>query len=123
MIKKTKLMCDRCGKVWNVKSTSIIEAKWNSMVLQYFLCPKCKNLYRIGLRDGKWFELFEDLKESNRRLDAVKSGRIKDEQTIRGLVGACETKKLRLQYYDKMLQSKYPGKFVVEKTGSIIYLP
>lgn len=121
--KKPTIVCDRCGKEWLAKRTKIEIADWNGMQLQYFLCPKCKKLYRIGLRDGKWYELLEDFKKAEKRLDAAKVGRITDERTINGMVGACEAKKLRLQQYDGVLQSKYQGTFTRDKDGTINYLP
>lgn len=125
------ILCDDCKKEFSMNSVDIekanISLNGQEMVLVYFACPGCKKIYRIMLRDEKYYELNTDLQITKVRMrKAYDSG---NKELARMLNEMVTKKHERLSNHVDKVNKKFPGTFTFvtyenkHKDKIIKYLP
>lgn len=125
------IQCDKCEYEFSLNAVKIYEAgvviNGHEMLLVYFTCPKCNQIYRITLKDNRYVELQQDLEKMKKRIRKSHGGR--NVEFARTLDSMVRTKVQRLKSYAKQLNEKFPGTFtfVVSENNheeqNIQYLP
>lgn len=125
------IQCDKCEYEFPLNAVKIYEANVDvdgrQMLLVYFACPKCNQIYRIALKDSRYIELQQDLEKTKKRIR--KNHGSQNVEFARTLDGMVRMKVQRLRNYAKQLNGKFPGTFafVVSENNheeqTIQYLP
>ena len=105
---KKQLECDKCGFVWEVDETGIykstvINENGQEMIVQFFLCPKCYEVFVISIIDNKIRMYIERIKKLDKRIKRIakSGGNPNDDVTKRYQVSQS------MMAYEKMLKNKY----------------
>lgn len=131
MNEEKAIQCDKCKYEFPLNAVKIYEANvdvnGHQMLLVYFACPKCNQIYRITLKDSRYIELQQDLEKTKKRIR--KNHGSKNVEFARTLDGMVRMKVQRLRSYAKQLNGKFPGTFTFvvsennHKEQTIQYLP
>lgn len=124
LFKNKEVQCDECGYVW--KKAKKIKHKEQSfefnnrqVVLHYFMCPRCKKVYRVFIEGSKYKRFVNRLDKARQNLRKVTS---EDEaKTIHQELLKCQQElEEYVIRYNKMLS----GTFTVNERNNIVeYLP
>ena len=105
---KKQLECDKCGFVWEVDETGIykstvINENGQEMIVQFFLCPKCHEVFVVSIIDNKIRMYIERIKKLDKRIRRVvkSGGNPNDDITKHYQVSQS------MMAYEGMLKSKY----------------
>ena len=127
-LKSLIVNCDECKYEFILKSVDIkestVEINGVSAILGYFVCPKCNKIYRVSLKDRRYYELKEDLDKAKMRLQNNFGSYNKEKARV--LSDMIVKKHNRLKAHINKVNKVYSGIFVFEDTanGKIIkYLP
>lgn len=124
------IVCDECSAEFLVKSVKIeecsVEIGGERLLLDYFTCPKCNQIYKVLLVDEqKYRELVDDLLSTEKRIRKLKGKG--NEQMLARLQNMALTKKKRIQNYVGAMNEKYSGTFTFMASENnqkeITYLP
>lgn len=125
------IQCDKCEYEFPLNAVKIYEANvdinGHQMLLVYFTCPKCNQIYKITLKDSRYIELQQDLEKTKKRIR--KNHGSKNVEFARTLDNMIRTKVQRLKSYAKQLNEKFLGTFTFvvsennHKEQTIQYLP
>lgn len=125
---KKIIVCDECKYEFLLNAVNIqcadLEIKNQQLVLHFFICPKCKKVYKILLCDEHYNELKEDFEAAKLRLQ--KSQAKGNKELVRTLEPMIRKKFERLKNHENKLNKTFNGTFVVasENNNTIIkYLP
>ena len=120
------IVCDKCNHEFfanavliKEKNVKIDENK--SIILCYFECPKCRTIYKICLKDSRYYELKSEVQKAISRIKSNKGKGSVD--MMNSLIVAANIKKQCLANHVKKLDEKYPGVFTYSpnKKEEIIY--
>lgn len=128
MHKEKIIVCDKCNWNFNLESAEIKETSFlfnNKMYdLVYFVCPSCDEVYRILIRDKRFYELQEDLEKAKSRLNRTyQTGNAVLREKFYSIV---LKKKQRLEEHVLKTNKLFSGNFVYEcsdNVDNIKYLP
>lgn len=117
------IKCDECGFEFSLNAVGIHEAivqlNCVPVVLVYFSCPKCNKIYRVSIKDRRYYELEKDLEKTKNRIRKNKNkAEIMHPMVLK--------KKQRLANYAEMVNKTFQGTFVFETSENnkiIKYLP
>lgn len=105
---KKQLECDKCGFVWMVDETGIykstvVNENGQEMIVQFFLCPQCHEVFVINIIDYKARTYIERIKKMDKRIHRIakSGGNPNDDVTKRNQVAQS------MMAYQKMLKNKY----------------
>lgn len=121
------IVCDKCSFEFNLKEMQEqkVNIKGNELLLTFFTCPKCNQIYKVTLDDEKSTELKEDLIKTLKRIRRnLGNNNIIFSDKLNSML---ENKKKRLKKYMLSLNEKYNGTFTFdasennEKENKIIY--
>lgn len=125
------IQCDKCEYEFPLNAVKIYEANvdinGHQMLLVYFTCPKCNQIYKITLKDSRYIELQQDLEKTKKRIR--KNHGSKNVEFARTLDNMIRTKVQHLKSYAKQLNEKFLGTFTFvvsennHKEQTIQYLP
>lgn len=124
------IVCDECSAEFLVKSVKIeecsVEIGGERLLLDYFTCPKCNQIYKVLLvEEQKYRELVDDLLSTEKRIRRLKGKG--NEQMLARLQNMALTKKKRIQSYVGVMNEKYSGTFTFTASENnqkeITYLP
>ena len=127
MNQKLKVKCDKCGHEFFLDAVGINDTKVTideqEYELQCFACPKCDKVYRILLKDPKYYKLVKELESAKER---IIYNRGKVGQRMQEMLNEVAMKKQqRLKAYSIKLNQKFTGvfEFTIPKSGEqhIIY--
>lgn len=130
-IQRTSVKCDKCEHEFYLKAVDIHEEKIvlnnTPVILVYFVCPKCDEVYRISIQDARYYDLKEDLERAKKRMQ--KNQGSNDEEKARVLHSMVVRKHERLAAHVAKVNKMFPGTFVFEASENnpeiktIKYLP
>ena len=123
------MVCDKCKRSFGFSESNLCESgvqiNGEDLMLVYFTCPFCKELYFISLKDSKSYELAEELRRAQRKIKNL-SGKVNEER-MRNYVDSAYRKQRRLEVHLRKLRKKYPGTFTVQRgddgADTIVYVP
>lgn len=105
---KKQLECDKCGFVWEVDETGIyrstvVNENGQEMIIQFFLCPQCHEVFVVSIIDYKARMYVERIKKMDKRIHRIakSGGNPNDDVTKRNQVVQS------MMAYQKMLKNKY----------------
>lgn len=129
--KMTRVKCDECEYEFILKAVEIHEAivKLNGILvtLVYFVCPKCNKIYRISIKDKRYYELVEDLEKTKKRIRRNHGSN--NQEIARTLNSMIIRKHKRLKAYVDKVNKMFPGTFTFvasennHEEQTIKYLP
>lgn len=127
MIQNIKVKCDKCEHEFLLNAVGINDTNviidGQEYELQYFVCPECDKVYRILIKDSKYYKLVEELESAKKRIrrNWGKMG----QQMQQTLNDVAMKKQERLKAYSVKLNQKFAGvfEFTVPESGEqhIIY--
>lgn len=124
------IYCDKCNYEFLLSAVNIKEADVaigsETVTLVYFTCPKCKEVYRVLLKDKAYDELKEDFEKAKARIR--KNVGSNNEEFARVLNSMVYKKQERLRNHARNTNRKYPGTFILtmsenDDEQTIKYLP
>lgn len=127
MIQNIKVKCDKCEHEFLLNAVGINDTNviidGQEYELQYFVCPECDKVYRILIKDSKYYKLVEELESAKKR---IRRNWGKVGQRMQGMLNDVAMKKQeRLKAYSIKLNQKFSGvfEFTVPESGErhIIY--
>lgn len=127
MIQNIKVKCDKCEHEFLLNAVGINDANVTineqEYELQYFACPECDKVYRILLKDPKYYKLVKELESAKER---IIYNRGKVGQRMQEMLNEVAMKKQqRLKAYSIKLNQKFTGvfEFTIPESGErhIIY--
>ena len=105
---KKQLECDKCGFVWEVDETGIyrstvVNENGQEMIVQFFLCPQCHEVFVVRIIDYKARMYVERIKKMDKRIHRIakSGGNPNDDVTKRNQVVQS------MMAYQKVLKNKY----------------
>ena len=113
MIQNIKVKCDKCEHEFLLNAVGINDTNviidGQEYELQYFVCPECDKIYRILIKDSKYYKLVEELESAKKRIrrNWGKMG----QQMQQTLNDVAMKKQERLKAYSVKLNQKFPGVF------------
>lgn len=118
-----KMKCDKCSYEFPIESVKIQESLVDlnniKVVLVYFMCPSCKEVYKVSIQDKRYYDLKEDFDKAEKRYR--KNLNKRNREQVRILYNAMMKKKERLLNYVDAVNNAFNGKFVFED-GIIKYI-
>lgn len=117
--------CDNCNCGFNLRSVKIDKCFVNIddevLTLYYFMCPRCKSIYKVCVVDDRIYnDLKDELMSVRRRIrNSIDTGHLESVQVYKK---AEKRKMARLKKYVSYMHQRYNGKFVI-KENEIVYLP
>lgn len=124
------IVCDKCSAEFLMKSVTIekcsVEIGGEKLLLEYFVCPKCNEIYKVLLvEEQKYNELVEDLQSTMKRMRRQQGkGNV---YLLDQLQKMALRKKAKIQSYVKAMNAKYRGTFTFKASENnqkeIVYLP
>lgn len=127
MIQNIKVKCDKCEHEFLLNAVGINDTNviidGQEYELQYFVCPECDKVYRILIKDSKYYKLVEELESAKKRIrrNWGKMG----QQMQQTLNDVAMKKQERLKAYSVKLNQKFSGvlEFTTPENGErhIIY--
>lgn len=128
---KAIIVCDECKYEFYLDAVGIrediVELNGVPVTLVYFVCPKCNKIYRISIRDRRYYELVEDLEKIKKRIRRNHGSN--NQEMARMLNSMVFKKKQRLEEYIDKVNKMFPGTFTFvasennHKEQTIKYLP
>lgn len=125
------IVCDECKHEFYLEAVKIQEdivvLNGVPVILAYFTCPKCNKIYRVSIQDKRYYELFEDLEKTKKRIR--KNHGSNNEAKANMLQSMVLKKQQRLSEHLKRVDKMFPGTFVFvtsennHKEKTIKYLP
>lgn len=126
------IVCDKCKHEFLIGSVGIkecsVEIGGKKLLLDYFMCPECKKIYKVLFVDGDEYRaLVDDLLATEKRIRKLHGKG--NEQLLDRLQGMALRKKERIQNYVKKMNAQYPGTFTWlasennQQDGTITYRP
>lgn len=125
------LICDKCKKEFFLNTTEIKESAIRigdeDLVLVFFTCPECNEIYRVSLKDKRYEELVEDIEKTKRRVRKLHGS---DCNELAKTLNSMLLKKVeRLRAHTTKLNKKFNGTFTFvvsennQEEKTIKYLP
>ena len=121
--KGKQLECDKCKCTWSLEDTDIHSEtvrneKGQEMLVHFFLCPECHEIYIVGIVDMKVRMYLEKVKRLNKKIERLRKHHLpcQLEADKRDHV------KSSLLLYEKTLENKYNKFFylrIEEATASL----
>ena len=113
MNQKLKVKCDKCEHEFFLDAVGINDTNviidGQEYELQYFVCPECDKVYRILIKDSKYYKLVEELESVKKR---IRRNWGKMGQRLQQTLNEVAMKKQeRLKAYSVKLNQKFPGVF------------
>lgn len=107
--------CSDCGCTIDINkiNTQPFIYKNKRYVVDFILCPNCKHVDIVCIKDAKYFRLAESLTDSVERISKMQRYGVKPETYAYGVKSA-QKKKQRLSNHVEKLKSKFDGIFTVE---------
>lgn len=123
--------CDKCEYEFFLNTVEIKEENImlnnTNVILVYFVCPKCNEIYRISIQDARYYDLKEDLEKTKRKICKIHgSNNFELAKVLNNMVNK-KLKRLR-DHVDKV-NKMFPGTFTFvasennPKEQIIKYLP
>lgn len=105
---KKQIECNKCGHVWLADHTkmyksTVVNENGQEMIVQFFLCPKCYEVFVVSIIDNKVRMYIERIKKLDKRIRRIakSGGNPNDDVTKRYQVSQS------MMAYEKMLKNKY----------------
>lgn len=127
MAYKTK--CDSCGFEWKSKKTKIrkkvFQLKGRQVVLHYFMCPRCKRVYRVFIEGPKYKQYRLKVEKANDaiRIYIANNGISINDPKLENLYIQAEECKAVLEEYVENYNKMFSGTFAVNMNGVVEYRP
>ena len=106
--------CDECQSEFelykNDVKKDIINLDGVNVHLVYFMCPKCKRIYRVSIQDKNYYKFAKDLEKAKKKLRNYKGN---DSVVINKLCAKSLEKKKILEKYVDLVNETYDGTFEV----------
>lgn len=127
MIQNIKVKCDKCEHEFLLNAVGINDINviidGQEYELQYFVCPECDKVYRILVKDSKYYKLVEELESAKER---IRRNWGKVGQRMQQILNDVAMKKQEhLKAYSAKLNQKFTGvfEFTIPESGErhIIY--
>lgn len=106
--KRKQLECDKCGHTWFTDDTDIyrsivVNENGQEMIVQFFLCPKCHEVFVISIIDYKVRMYIERIKKLDKHIKRIakSGGNPNSDVTKRNQVSQS------MMAYEGMLKNKY----------------
>lgn len=104
--------CDECKSEFelykdDLKKT-IVNLDGVNVHLVYFMCPKCKKIYRVSIQDRNYYKFAHDLEKAKRKLRNYNGN---DGAVINKLCAKALEKKKILEKYVDLVNDTYNGTF------------
>lgn len=106
--------CDECQSEFelykNDVKKDIVNLDGVNVHLVYFMCPKCKRIYRVSIQDKNYYKFAKDLEKAKKKLRNYKGN---DITVINKLCAKALEKKKILEKYVDLVNETYDGTFEV----------
>lgn len=106
--------CDECQSEFelykNDVKKDIVNLDGVNVHLVYFMCPKCKRIYRVSIQDKNYYKFAKDLEKAKKKLRKYKGN---DSIVINKLCAKALEKKKILEKYVDLVNETYDGTFEV----------
>lgn len=130
MNKSASIKCDECNHEFSLNAVNINEAivklEGIPVILTYFVCPKCNKIYRVSIKDKRYYELMKDIAKIEKKIrknnDSGRAGTPENAE----LISMSIRKHMRLSIHLEKTHSMFPGTFVFvtsKQRTTIEYLP
>lgn len=113
--KNKQLECDKCKRIWllenaTIHSESVKNENGQEMLVHFFLCPKCNEIYIVDIIDVKVRMYLEKMKKLEKKISRMqkRSMNANEEVSKRNQV------KQSLLQYEKALKNKYNKYFYLK---------
>lgn len=104
--------CDECQSEFelykNDVKKDIVNLDGVNVHLVYFMCPKCKRIYRVSIQDKNYYKFAKDLEKAKKKLRNYKGN---DSIVINKLCAKALEKKKILEKYVDLVNETYDGTF------------
>lgn len=124
-----KIKCDSCGFEWKFKKTKIrkkvFQLKGRQVVLHYFMCPRCKRVYRVFIEGPKYNQLKDRLDKATTdiRIYTNINGALPSDTKLEKLQDRAMECKHDLEEYVESYNKMFSGTFAVNMNGVVEYRP
>lgn len=106
--------CDECQSEFelykNDVKKDIVNLDGVNVHMVYFMCPKCKRIYRVSIQDKNYYKFAKDLEKAKKKLRNYKGN---DSTVINKLCAKVLEKKKILEKYVDLVNETYDGTFEV----------
>lgn len=106
--------CDECKSEFelykNDVKKDIVKLDDVNVHLVYFMCPKCKRIYRVSIQDKNYYKFAKDLEKAKKKLRNYKGN---DSIVVNKLCAKALEKKKILEKYVDLVNETYDGTFEV----------
>lgn len=106
--------CDECQSEFelykNDVKKDIVNLDGVNVHLVYFMCPKCKRIYRVSIQDKNYYKFAKDLEKAKKKLRNYKGN---DSIVVNKLCAKALEKKKILEKYVDLVNETYDGTFEV----------
>lgn len=125
----TPITCDSCGKTFRLSSDKIQEGVVENITkvsVSYFVCPKCKKVYTILIRDEKFGVLQDDYIKTKERYEKLYKkyfGKNEGEELLSQVFSSMLAKQQRLRQYEESLMSRVNKDRLALVDGKLTLLP
>lgn len=104
--------CDECQSEFelykNDVKKDIVNLDGVNVHLVYFMCPKCKRIYRVSIQDKNYYKFAKDLEKTKKKLRNYKGN---DSIVINKLCAKALEKKKILEKYVDLVNETYDETF------------
>lgn len=123
------IVCDNCKRGFSLFEYGLCEhgvtINGEDLTLVYFVCPFCRKLYFVSLKDDAFEGLANELGRAKMRIKN-NSGKVNEER-MAVFIETAYRKQRRLEVHLRKLRRKYPGTFTVRRASNgadeIVYVP
>lgn len=130
---KKIIICDECKHEFTLhdirlQTTNVVIGN-KRLELLYYTCSECDKIYKVLLKDEKFYRLKKDLDECIHKINKFGSTKDKNAKMATMLESMFIKKKNRLDDYTSRLNAKYSGTFTFVSSenkyeeNNIIYVP
>lgn len=106
--------CDECQSEFelykNDVKKDIVNLDGVNVHLVYFMCPRCKRIYRVSIQDKNYYKFVKDLEKAKKKLRNYKGN---DSIVVNKLCAKALEKKKILEKYVDLVNETYDGTFEV----------
>ena len=112
--------CDSCAKEYEISGPDDIRTqpfvfRGKRYVVDFLLCPSCKHVDIVCIKDAKYYELAEKVDKARKRISKMhRNG--SSSQAYAQAVRSAYKKQERLGKHVDALKAKFRGVFTVEET-------